>query len=101
MHLLRPTCDPSAHTRCYMVHKGQKPKPNVLPGEFCAKRASWMTASLGWIVVAWVGAGGGVGSGSMGTGEPSLDRLSGVWTPLEWADSAPVWLGEAGALLEK
>ena len=72
----------------------------VLPGEFCAKRASWMTASLGWTVVVWAGAGGGVGSGSMGTGEPSLDRLSGVWTPLEWADSAPVWLGEAGALLE-
>lgn len=64
------------------------------------KRASWMTASLGWTVVVWVGAGGGVGSGSMGTGDPSLDRLSGVWTPLEWADSAPVWLGEAGALLE-
>ena len=59
-----------------------------------------MTASLGWTVVVWAGAGGGVGSGSMGTGEPSLDRLSGVWTPLEWADSAPVWLGEAGALLE-
>lgn len=60
-----------------------------------------MTASLGWAVVVWVGAGGGVGSGSMGTGEPSLDRLSGVWTPLEWAESAPVWLGEAGALLER
>lgn len=40
------------------------------------------------------------GSGSMGTGEPSLDRLSGDCTPLEWADSPPVWLGEAGALLK-
>ena len=58
-----------------------------------------MTASLGWTVVVWVGTGGGVASGSMGTGDPSLDRLSGVWTPLEWAESAPVWLGEAGALL--
>lgn len=37
----------------------------------------------------------------MGTGEPSRDRLSGVCTPLEWADSAPVWLGEAGALLQQ
>lgn len=55
----------------------------LLPGEFCAKRASLMTASLGWTVAVVVGAGGGVGSGSMGTGEPSLDRLSGVWTPLE------------------
>lgn len=36
----------------------------------------------------------------MGTGDPSLERLSGVWTPLEWAESAPVWLGEAGALLQ-
>lgn len=71
----------------------------LLPGEFCAKRASWMTASLGWTVAAWGGAGGGVGSGSIGTGDPSLERLSGVWTPLEWADSAPVWLGDAGALL--
>ena len=26
-------------------------------------------------------------------------RLSGVWTPVEWADSTPEWLGEAGALL--
>ena len=60
-----------------------------------------MTASLGWTVAVWVGAGGGVVSGSMGTGDPSLDRLSGVWTPLEWADSAPVWFGEAGALLEE
>lgn len=58
-----------------------------------------MTASLGWTTAAWLGAGGGVGSGSTGTGDPSLDRLSGVWTPLEWADSPPVWLGEAGALL--
>lgn len=56
-----------------------------------------MTASLGW--TEGTGAGGGFGSGSMGTGDPSLDKLSGVWTPLEWADSAPVWLGEAGALL--
>lgn len=49
----------------------------------------------------WRGAGGRAGSTSMGTGEPSLERLSGVWTPLEWADSAPVWLGEAGALLKQ
>ena len=33
------------------------------------------------------------------TAKDTLDRLSGVWTPLEWADSAPVWLGDAGALL--
>lgn len=35
----------------------------------------------------------------MCTGELSRDRLSGVCAPLEWADSTPVWLGEAGALL--
>lgn len=43
----------------------------------------------------------GAGSGSIGVGDPSLERLSGVWIPLEWADSAPVWLGEAGALLRQ
>lgn len=69
----------------------------VLPEEFCAKRASWITASLDWTVRVGVGA----GSGSMGIGDPSLERLSGVWIPLEWADSAPVWLGEAGALLRQ
>lgn len=58
-----------------------------------------MTASLGWTAAA--GAEAGEGSGSVGTGEPSRDKLSGVCTPLEWADSAPVWLGEAGALLEQ
>lgn len=50
-----------------------------------------MTASLGCEAP---------GSGSRGAGEPSLDRLSGVWAPLEWADSTPAWLGEAGALLK-
>lgn len=60
-----------------------------------------MTASLGWTVAVWAGAGGGVASGSRGTGEPSRDRLSGVCTPLEWADNAPVWLGDAGALLPR
>lgn len=54
------------------------------PGVFCAKRASWMTASLGWTTVAvLVEAGVEVVSSSRGTGEPSRDRLSGVWTPLE------------------
>lgn len=71
---------------------------DLLPVAFCAKQASCMTANLGWTVGA--GAEAGVGSGSMGTGEPSRDRLSGVCTPLEWADSAPVWLGDAGALLK-
>lgn len=59
-----------------------------------------MTASLGWTAAVWVGAAGGA-SASMGTGDPSLDRLSGVWTPLEWADSTPMWLGDAGALLKR
>lgn len=81
--------------------RGRAATVDVSPGEFCAKRASWITASLGWTAVVWVGAGGGVASGSRGTGEPSLDRLSGVCTPLEWADNAPVWLGDAGALLPK
>ena len=46
------------------------------------------------------GAGGGASSSSIGTGEPSRDRLSGVWMPLEWAERPPpVWLGDAGALL--
>lgn len=63
----------------------------MLPGALCANRASCITASFGWIVL---------GSGSIGTGEPSLDRLSGVCTPLECADSTPEWLGEAGALLQ-
>lgn len=56
------------------------------PGVFCAKRASWMTASLGWttvVVVVVLEAGAEVVSSSRGTGEPSRDRLSGVWTPLE------------------
>lgn len=44
------------------------------PGALWAKRASWMTASLGC---------GAPGSGSRGAGDPSLDRLSGVWAPLE------------------
>lgn len=66
---------------------------------FCAKRASWITASLGWMVVVETGVGAAGVSASRGTGEPSRDRLSGVWTPLEWADSTPEWLGEAGALL--
>lgn len=54
------------------------------PDVLCAKRASWMTASLGWTtVVVLVEAGAEVVSSSRGTGEPSRDRLSGVWTPLE------------------
>ncbi len=60
------------------------------------KRASWITASLGWTAA---GGGAEAGSGSMGTGEPSRDRLSGVCTPLEWAERTPEWLGDAGALL--
>lgn len=55
----------------------------LVPGVFCAKRASWMTASLGWVTVVEVGAGAEEVSSSRGTGEPSRDRLSGVWTPLE------------------
>lgn len=39
-------------------------------------------------------------SWSCGMGEPSLDRHSGVCRPLEWGDSRPGWVGEAGALLE-
>lgn len=66
------------------------PAQGSSPGALCANRASCMTASFGWIAL---------GSGSMGTGDPSLDRLSGVWTPLECADNTPEWLGEAGALL--
>lgn len=50
------------------------------PGALCANRASCITASFGWIAL---------GSGSIGTGDPSLDRLSGVWTPLECADNTP------------
>lgn len=67
------------------------PAQGSSPGALCANRASCMTASLGWMAL---------GSGSMGTGDPSLDRLSGVWTPLECADNTPEWLGEAGALLQ-
>lgn len=53
-------------------------------GVFCAKRASWMTASFGCTtVVVVVEAGAEVVSSSRGTGEPSRERLSGVWTPLE------------------
>lgn len=93
---------------CFQPLGGFKRRPfyfrerekDALPVELCAKRASWMTAGLGWTVAVWVGAGGGVGSDSMGTGDPSRDRLSGVWTPLEVADRPPgVWLGETGALL--
>lgn len=54
------------------------------PAVFCAKSASWMTASLGCtavVVVTVVGAEDA--SNSSGTGEPSRDRLSGVWMPLE------------------
>lgn len=58
-------------------------KKGFIPGVFCAKRASWMTASLGWTTVGVVGAGAEVVSISRGTGEPSRERLSGVWTPLE------------------
>lgn len=54
-----------------------------VPGVFCAKRASWITASLGWTVVVDVGVGAEEVSNSSGTGEPSRDRLSGVWMPLE------------------
>lgn len=39
-------------------------------------------------------------SWSCGMGEPSRDRHSGVWRPLEWGDSRPGWVGEAGALLK-
>lgn len=46
-----------------------------------------MTASLVWtavgVVLAETGAGAEEVSSSRGTGEPSRDRLSGVWTPLE------------------
>ena len=64
-----------------------------------AKCASCITASLGCTVVGGGGAGAGAGSDSAGTGEPSRDRLSGVCTPLEWAERTPEWFGEAGALL--
>ncbi len=67
-----------------------------VPVVFWIKRASWITASLGWTAA---GGGAEAGSGSMGTGEPSRDRLSGVCTPLEWAERTPEWLGDAGALL--
>lgn len=39
-------------------------------------------------------------SWSCGMGEPSRDRHSGVCRPLEWGDSRPGWVGEAGALLK-
>lgn len=46
-----------------------------------------MTASLGWTAVVEAGVGAEEEeeevSSSRGTGEPSRDRLSGVWTPLE------------------
>lgn len=58
-----------------------------------------MTASFGWTTVVVVETGAEVVSSSRGTGEPSRERLSGVWTPLEWAERTPEWLGEAGALL--
>lgn len=66
---------------------------NTSPGVFCAKRASWMTANLGWTTVVVLLVEAGVGaeevSSSRGTGEPSRDRLSGVWTPLECAERTP------------
>lgn len=73
--------------------KTQK-KNSLVPGVFCAKRASWMTASLGWtavgvVVLVEAGAGTEEVSSSRGTGEPSRDRLSGVWMPLEWAERTP------------
>lgn len=51
-----------------------------------------MTASLGWTavgVMVLVEAGAEEVSSSRGTGEPSRDRLSGVWMPLEWAERTP------------
>lgn len=50
----------------------------LVPDVFCAKRASWMTASLGWTTVVDTGVGAEEVSISRGTGEPSRDRLSGV-----------------------
>lgn len=74
-------------------------KCRLTPGVFCAKRASLITASLGWTAVVDTGVGAEEVSSSRGTGEPSRERLSGVWTPLECAESTPEWLGDAGALL--
>lgn len=68
-----------------MDRTGAGHRAPLLPDVFCAKRASWMTASLGWTAALGLedGAGTEEASSSMGTGEPSRDRLSGVWTPLE------------------
>lgn len=72
-----------------------------------ARRASWITASLGCSAalelpeaLVEVGVDAEEVSSSSGTGEPSRDRLSGVCSPLEWADRTPEWLGDAGALLQ-
>ncbi len=37
---------------------------------------------------------------SWDTGDPSRDRHSGVWRPLEWGEKRPEWVGDAGALLK-
>lgn len=73
------------HTLVLYISPLPSPTPKRLfqdssPGALCANRASCITASFGWIAL---------GSGSIGTGDPSRDRLSGVWTPLECADNTP------------
>lgn len=59
-----------------------------VPGVLCARRASWITASLGGtteqLAREALEVGGARGaSSSRGTGDPSLERLSGVCIPLE------------------
>lgn len=80
-------CKPeSTCTHCFNSwcnHERATESEGWVPGVFCAKRASWITASLGWTVVVDVGVGAEEVSNSRGTGEPSRDRLSGVWMPLE------------------
>lgn len=66
---------PPAHgTAGPVTTRPHRAGPRSSPGALWAKRASWMTASLGCAAP---------GSGSRGAGDPSLDRLSGVWAPLE------------------
>lgn len=62
-----------------------------------ARRASWITASLGWTTalelaveaLVEVGVDAEGVSSSSGTGEPSRERLSGVCSPLECAERTP------------
>lgn len=59
-----------------------------LPGALCEYRYSGTEASLEPKSCSW------------DTGDPSRERHSGVWRPLECGERRPEWVGDAGALLK-